>query len=234
METIEPSKPLGQRAESYWIESRRPLASLIFLAPLLLVYEVSVSMGWAYQNGGDAFLRKLLDLLGLSQHFLLPLLLVFILLGWHHLSHQPWRISGSVLSGMAVESLLLGLGLRVLSLTPGILLLSIGEGTKQAIAFIGAGVYEELLFRLILFSAITWAFQRAGTAPRASLLLGVVISSLLFAAAHNIGPYGDPWQPWPFLFRTMAGVFFALVYQYRGFGIAAGSHFAYDVIVGLL
>ncbi len=31
----------------------------------------------------------------------------------------------------------------------------------------------------------------------------------------------------------MAGVFFSLVYVYRGFGIAAGSHAAYDILVGM-
>jgi hypothetical protein len=36
-----------------------------------------------------------------------------------------------------------------------------------------------------------------------------------------------------FLFRTMAGVYFALLFQFRGFAVAAGAHACYDVLVGL-
>jgi membrane protease YdiL (CAAX protease family) len=62
----------------------------------------------------------------------------------------------------------------------------------------------------------------------------VLLSSLLFAVAHYVGPYGDV-PRWPsFLFRTLAGIFFAVVFLYRGFGIAAGSHAAYDILLGVL
>ena len=61
----------------------------------------------------------------------------------------------------------------------------------------------------------------------------MLTSSLLFAAAHYVGPYGDPLQWRSFLFRTLAGIFFAVVFLYRGFGIAAGSHAAYDILVGV-
>ena len=60
----------------YWQQSRRPLTSLAFVTPLLLVYEAGVL--WlgphAMRNGADVWLRQLLDLLGFSQYFLLPLL----------------------------------------------------------------------------------------------------------------------------------------------------------------
>ena len=52
--------PLGQRAEQYWVESRRPLASLVFIAPLLVIYEAGVLL-LGVQNGADAFMRRLLD-----------------------------------------------------------------------------------------------------------------------------------------------------------------------------
>ena len=107
--------PLGQLAEQYWVQSRRPLASLVFIAPLLLIYEAGVLL-LGVQNGADAFMRRLLDLLGFGQHFVLPLLTVCILLGWHYLSREPWRLSGGTVSAMAVESLMLGICLRAISL----------------------------------------------------------------------------------------------------------------------
>ena len=110
--------PLKHLAERYWVESRRPLASLVFIAPLLVVYEAGVAWLGA-QNGADAFMRWLLDLLGFGQHLLLPALTVCILLAWHYLSRQPWRLSGGVLSGMAAESLLLGVCLCLVCLAWG-------------------------------------------------------------------------------------------------------------------
>ena len=61
----------------------------------------------------------------------------------------------------------------------------------------------------------------------------VVITSLLFSAAHYIGPQGDSWQLYSFVFRFLAGGFFAVLFVYRGFGIAAGTHALYDIFVGL-
>ena len=62
---------------------------------------------------------------------------------------------------------------------------------------------------------------------------GIVLTSLLFSAAHYVGPCGDPFRWLTFLFRFLAGVFFAVLFRYRGFGIAAGTHAFYDVLVGL-
>lgn len=234
MDTPAKHASLAQRAESYWAESQRPLASLIFIAPWLIVYETGVLL-FGVQNGADVFMRRVLDLFGFGQHLLLPFLVVCILLGWHYLSRRPWQLSGGVISAMAVESLLLGFCLRLIGYVHNtVLTLSIGERVKEAISFLGAGIYEELLFRLILLSLLAWAFRTAKLSPRASLILAVAISSLLFAAAHHVGPYGEPWRWAPFLFRTMAGAFFSAVFLYRGFGIAAGSHAAYDVLVGVL
>ena len=67
------------RAENYWIQSRRPVVSLVFIAPLLVIYEGGVLL-WGVQNGADAWMRQFLDLMGFSQHLLLPLLTVCVLL----------------------------------------------------------------------------------------------------------------------------------------------------------
>ncbi len=93
--------------DSYWVQSRGPLASLVFLAPLLIVYEAG-TMFFGVRNGADELMRRLLNVLGFGQHFLLPLLTICILLAWHYLSREPWRLSGSILSAMTAEAILLG------------------------------------------------------------------------------------------------------------------------------
>jgi membrane protease YdiL (CAAX protease family) len=230
----------AQTAETYWVESRRPLASLVFIAPLLVVYELGVLL-LGVQNGADAFMRRVLDVLGFSQHFVLPFLTVCILLAWHYLAHQPWRLSGGIMSAMAVECLLLGVCLRVVLLLQDTMFLSIsapmtcniGDKLRAAIGFLGAGIYEELLFRLIMLSFVAWGFRRAGVKSAVSMILAAVVTSLLFSAAHYVGPSGEAFGWFSFTFRFMAGMFFSVVFIYRGFGIAAGSHAAYDLLVGV-
>jgi len=223
------------RAENYWLQSRRPVVSLVFIAPLLVIYEGGVLL-WGVQNGADAWMRQFLDLMGLSQHLLLPLLTVCVLLCWHYLSHEPWRFSPGVLSPMVVECLLLAMCLQVGLIFQGTLLLAMDETAGPSIAakmvgYLGAGIYEELLFRLILLSATVWLIRRYWIAKKnLSLVLAVLVSSLIFAAAHYVVHAGDTFQWFSFLFRFMAGVFFSILFIYRGFGIAAGSHAAYDIL----
>ena len=239
-------------ASGYWVQSRQPLASLLFIAPLLVVYETGVLLlgPEAARNGVDTWLRYLLELMGFGQYFLLPLLTVGILLSWHHTTRQPWRVSGSTLYGMAVESILLAVCLRLIWQVQGAVLRSIAGGigqleaspgaiqgvsaiTQRLIVYLGAGIYEELLFRLILLSAAVWAVRWLGASNRVSMGSAIVATSLAFAIAHYVGPYGEPLDWYSFLFRFWAGVFFSLLFLLRGFGIAAGAHAGYDILVGL-
>lgn len=230
---------MGQMAERYWTESRLPLAGLIFIAPLLLVYESGVLL-LGVQNGADQFMRRVLDLFGFGQHLVLPMATVCLLLGWQYLSRKPWKVSPRVVTTMYVESFLLGF---CLSLVPFLqsCVFAIEQPDvnpfyatlQRAVGFIGAGIYEELLFRLILLSLLAWGLRWTGMKPRIATIAAVAISSLLFAAAHHVGPGGEDFNAYFFLFRTLAGVFFSIVFIYRGFGIAAGSHAAYDILVGV-
>ncbi|MCA9638481.1 MAG: CPBP family intramembrane metalloprotease, partial [Myxococcales bacterium] len=59
----------------------------------------------------------------------------------------------------------------------------------------------------------------------------LVISSLVFSLAHHVGPAAEAFTFDAFVYRTLAGVFFAIVYQLRGFAVAAWTHALYDVYV---
>jgi len=240
--------PLAWAAEGYWAESRQPWPSLVFVAPLLVAYEAGVLLlgPEAVRNGADAWLRQLLDLIGFGQYFLLPVLTVCILLGWHYTTRRPWRLSRGLLWSMAAECLPLAVCLWLLAQLQGIVLqavarpvaLSIRSIIEYTVSYLGAGIYEELLFRLILLSVVVWGFGRLGLGPRLRLVAAVLLTSLLFSVAHYVGPSGDPieWHSllfWnSFLFRFLAGGFFCALFVYRGFGIAAGAHAAYDILAG--
>lgn len=95
---------------------------------------------------------------------------------------------------------------------------------------LGAGLYEELLFRVILVSAISLLFVRvAGWRKTRASLAAVLIAAAIFSLFHYIGPMGDRFQVQSFAFRLIAGVFFSGLYVLRGFGITAWTHALYDV-----
>jgi membrane protease YdiL (CAAX protease family) len=98
---------------------------------------------------------------------------------------------------------------------------------------VGAGIYEELVFRLIAFAGLSFLFVNVmRLRPTPANLLMVVISSLGFSLYHYLGHEG--FQLRSFAFRTMAGFYFGAVFAFRGFGISAGAHASYDIIVSLL
>jgi membrane protease YdiL (CAAX protease family) len=69
--------------------------------------------------------------------------------------------------------------------------------------------------------------------PGPSMIWGSLATSVLFSAAHYVGPFAYDFDWFTFIFRTLAGIFFSLLFVYRGFGIAAGAHAGYDVLVGI-
>lgn len=235
--------------DEYWLQVRRPLVCLVFLAPLLLVYECGVHwLGGArpelVRNGADVWMRTGLQRLGLEFPLLLPGLIVAALLGWHITARHRWHVSRETVAGMFAESVLFAFLLVVVGQLQdlafqqirGPIPLSIfGEAfAARAVTYIGAGIYEEVLFRLALLPACYGLFRVLRTSPRWATLLAIVSTSLLFALAHHIGPAGEPVRIFPFTFRIVAGTFFAVLFVTRGFGITVGAHTGYDLLVGLL
>ena len=232
----------------YWNQSRRPLASFFFVLPLIVCYELG---SWwlgdgAVRNGADIWLQQLLASSGLVGWFLLPILTVTILLAWHHATGQPWKISSNVIYTMAVESALLAVVLLAIAHVQTNVLSIAGvpasceiqieqlahDTFSRIVRYFGAGVYEELLFRLMLLPLAMAAIGLAIASRRIKLAAALLLTSFLFAAAHYLGPYGDSFEIASFSFRALAGVFFAVLFIFRGFGIAAGTHAVYDMLVG--
>lgn len=106
---------------------------------------------------------------------------------------------------------------------------------------IGAGIYEELVFRLILILLLMLLFQDVlRFNHKNSLVLSVLISAALFSAHHHIDFFSgqpnsnDPFNAIKFAFRTIAGIYFAVLFAIRGFGITAGTHAFYDIIATII
>lgn len=111
----------------------------------------------------------------------------------------------------------------------------------NVITGIGAGIYEELVFRLILICALMLLFQDViGLTHTTSMIIAIGVSAALFSLHHHIifmhGRFDQTavfsWSP--FLFRTIAGVYFAGLFAMRGFGITAGTHAFYDILAAAI
>ncbi len=239
-------------ATDYWSDARTPLSSLLFLIPWIVVYEFGVLvMGQdqpdVVRNGADFWMRSLLSHMGFGPGMLLPVIVVTMLLAWHVLRKNPWQVRFETQFGMLAESLLLAVGLVAVGQCHDILfrklaaaqvpsaplLNSVGPVTR-AISFIGAGVYEEVMFRLLLVPAAFVLFRMFEFPAKWAAVMAAICTSFLFAVAHHIGPSAEALNLFAFSFRASAGLFFASIFLLRGFGITVGCHAAYDLLVGVV
>ena len=232
---------------SYQFESRRPWVCLLFVLPMILAYEFATLIQGEHllRSGVDQWLDQFFRSFGFGQLVLLPVITAGILIAWHHQLDDHWRVRVSVFGGMIIETI--GLGLMMYWTAKAFYLLSQSEGVaaipaltptessaawwSNTIAMLGSGIYEELFFRLILL-APTIYFASRWTPSGLGHWIGIAVVSLLFAALHYdfINPAGASFEPTSFFFRFGASVIFSVLFLYRGFGIAVGTHVAFDIL----
>lgn len=227
---------------------------MAFVAPILLAYEFGVlwlggKSAVSFRTGADAWMRHVLARVGLTDHWFLPFCLVVALLLWHAANPRDWKFSPSSLVGMALESVLLAIALVGLSRVVDIGFTCLEQASAPIaslaidsvpqphpaaplIGFLGAGVYEEALFRLALVPLFFGILRLLQTPTVLASSIAVTTSALLFSLAHHAGSPGEAFTWFAFIFRWLAGVYFAWVFVVRGFGVAVGTHSAYDVLVG--
>ena len=242
---------------SYWSSSRAPRYSLLFALPLLVLYEVlafalSGSELGEVRNGADVLLKSVFIALGGRYGvtaFSLALAGIGGILVW-----RDRRAAGAIRLGLfpvmfaesVVYALLLGgvvSALTSLLLQGRLALVAPSAGSGDAVAFalptqlmisLGAGIYEELLFRVILVSGLAAAARvLLGLRPVPAGVVAAVLGALIFSLFHYVGPYGDTFTLSSFTFRAVAGLLFSALYLLRGLGITAWSHALYDVILSL-
>jgi heme/copper-type cytochrome/quinol oxidase subunit 2 len=241
------ARPHLDRDEPYWRASTRPLASLVFLLPLIVAYEagsfIQLSDPERHAIGSikaERLLHSIFEIFGVVGLALPAILLVTVLLVWHVLENRPWRVRGTVIARMAVESLAWTLPLFVLAGLASLL----GSSTSQLAAqdggdsfqglsmgwrlwiAVGAGLYEEFLFRMIGVALVhSLMVDLFGVKERLGRVVAVGVTAGAFAWYHA------PAEVWLFVYYAMAGAFFGVLYLGRGFGITAGAHAFFDILV---
>jgi len=209
---------------------------LVFLLPLILFYEFA---SFARPERVIAFdvLRHFFELFGQVGMWTPGLAVIAILLATHAVSGEPWKVHWRGVAKMYPESLLLALPLLLLNWTVP-LTATVGGAAAllDHIALgIGAGIYEELVFRLILISVILIIGADLFRCDRNKVaIFAVAASSLLFAAHHHRPIGADPFDPVRFVFRTVSGAYLAAIFWFRGYALAAGCHAAYNVSLAII
>ncbi len=228
----------------YWRESRAFGLGLVSVLPLVVLYHCGIlQSSYPLRNLAEVWLTGPLQLVGLRAAHVLNVALLFSLIAV--LWRSEVKASNVLLTVvvMVAEAALYAVALykggdyltRALhrQATQVFFALNLRPAAPLLLA-LGAGVYEELLFRLLLVGGGTLLMQKVFLWDRhLAAGLALVVSSLLFATAHHLGPVGESFTTYNFLFRSVCGFLLGVVYLLRGFGIAAWTHALYNLLVAV-
>lgn len=227
---------------TYFKISKSPYYSFIFILPLLFIYElgiifISKSDSIIVRNGADFIMRQTMQYFGVIGLYGFGglLLLGFILTYYLHIrGENDKEINISYFILMSLESLAYSVGLfYLLSFVSPFLMNPTGKHITQRVTLaLGAGIYEEILFRLFLTTFISQMlfiiFDWNKYITHAS---SICISAAFFSAFHFLGEYGDFFSIRLFFIRIIAGIALGLLFVTRGLGITIYTHSIYDLIV---
>ncbi len=253
---IEPASTSNKETITYWTASRSRRYSFLIALPLFVLYEAMILMAneGAVQQirvGADVWLKSILHYLG-GTGFLavgIVVLLIGAFIFWRD-RHDALPIRSKYFGWMVLESTVYAVGVAFLvaytvgalfaiapTVQTGMAVQDTGglasQGTFMMIALsIGAGLYEELVFRVMLVGGMAWGMGRLLHWKQPAIYtVAAVVGALLFSAVHYTGSLGDPFTMSSFMFRFLFGLVLNVIFLLRGFGIAAWTHAIYDIFV---
>jgi hypothetical protein len=230
-------------SQSYFSASRNLLYSLVAIFPMLFLYELlgfinNFEAHYQIRNGADAMIRQVFSIFGPNSQLLygLTLFLIFCSVGCRH---RDILLKGEInirfLVLMIIESFLWCVGLLITMKGVNTLFLAnpiTADLLEQFYLSVGAGIWEELIFRLGLISAFTYIIHSIFRYGKSfSLVLSLFFSGAIFSLFHYVGIYGDIFTWQTFILRTFAGVFLGAVFLFRGLGISVYTHILYDMVL---
>lgn len=205
----------------------------------MLVYEVGVLSQPSHQAQqliAQSMIQGVLAWFGIAGVWVPGVVLLVSLLVWHRAAGDRWRLRPWVVGGILIEGVVVALPLLLIS---G--LFAAGPTTSdaslitQALISLGAGIYEELVFRFLLISGLVWLLaEGAGWKGTGSSAVAIALAAATFALCHfhPVGTEVFTWQT--FGFKLAAGVYLSALYLTRGLGVASSTHVAYNLLLVVL
>ena len=233
------------RLKSYFNSTNTLLYSYLISLPLLLLYEILIFIAQpdseqVVRISVDVWIKTLFSYFGQD---VLSITLIFVALLGIFVLYKERRKLSSLKAGyfltMLIEASAYAFLLALIISTTVSSLLQIAApetveslSTLQQLALsLGAGLYEELFFRVILVSLLLLVLKYPVKTKWLRFALAMVIAALLFSTVHYIGDLGDTFTLGSFLFRFLFGLALNAIYIFRGFGMAAWTHAIYDIMV---
>jgi len=232
---------VSRNRQTYRHMTHRPLYALAMVGPLLAFYHAFAAR---YPTGllAPAYMRGVLEFFGVTGQYV-ACAAVLTVLFLQHLAHRdPWKIHGRVVAGITAESFAWTVPLWVIGQVTGRLDLrgaaSAGtepEAFQKVLMAIGAGIYEEFIFRLALISVLMLIMvDILGLRKDTCAVISALLAAVLFSLCHFPGDqvWGPDPLPWGrFVFLALAGILWGAIFVFRGFAVAVGSHIVWDLYV---
>ena len=239
-----------QNTWTYLNSTRTATYGFLAALPLFVIYEVGILFANAGQMqsirvGADIWLKRLLAWFGGTGWMALGVAVLIIggVIYWAERNNRPPMvpryfaliIGESVLYAIVLAFLVggvVGLLFGVWAVPEAMLQPMQRLGLPHQLALsIGAGLYEELVFRVILVGGLFLLVHRFVPKRTTAYVIAAVIGAFIFSLVHYTGTFGDPFQVSSFTFRFLFGLALNGVFLFRGFAMAAWTHALYDVFV---
>ena len=224
----------------YLTRSRNLPKSFLFILPLLAFYEIGIVIyGTETKNAADVLVKKPFEIFGDSASLAFNSLIIIISFCSIFYVEKKKRLSCGIFIPMLFESMVYGffLGYVTLFFVHGYLPFDITNSYAQnfikgVIISLGAGIYEEILFRMLLLSLLYFIIIKAlRINPIIGSLCSILICASIFSIMHYTGASGDSFSISSFSFRLVAGIVLSAIFIFRGLGIAVYTHAIYDILV---
>lgn len=221
-----------------------PLDDLALTLPIFLGYHLGVAF-LPLRNAADLLTHQLVALAnhsllmyaGLTLAIGVAFTAVLLILG------REYSLDARRFLLVAGEGLLYAVAMRLTAAyVVGSLHLDAGAGAAEravtltplsaVVMSLGAGFYEELVFRAGLFGLgrrlVAPLFQAR---PLVTALVWACVAAAVFSGWHYVGELGDPFELRSFVFRWVCGLVFTVIFVFRGFAPAVWTHALYDIWV---
>ena len=220
------------------------ITSILFISPFLFIYEFIaffkfLNLPYQIRNTADIIIRDFIGLFTNNVMFLysITIAIIFILIFISKFSEiKNYNFNYKYISFMYLEGLFWGL-LLILFLNGFTYFNTSYQGTvvdDYLLSFyfcVGAGIWEELLFRFICINFIFFILKYFRFSISISIVVSFIISSIFFSLFHYIGSMGDIFTIYSFIYRFLGGIYLSILYYYRGIGISMMTHFVYDFLL---
>lgn len=209
----------------------QPLTDLVALLPWLLFHAVVTRVHPTDEAMFGDF-RRFSRSVSPQAWWLPGVIVVGVLLLAQVVRGRPWKTGATQVLTLHVEAAAWALPLWVINRAT---LLSAEDPAVQPWAMqiaqrVGAAIYEEFVFRVLLVTLVVGLGASLLRLPRGKVaLIAIVAGGVMFSAYHHLPDFAGMLGSRVFLFRSIAGVYLGAVYWYRGYGAAAGAHLVYNL-----